>query len=87
MRRTWRITAILIVQDKPGFPLLRKVAKFQQRLNLEKDFMASYWDQQLDDLRAVLHWLKMKSDKRPSCLPFSWAQRLPCKRRNMNGIL
>ncbi|KXW57187.1 alpha/beta fold hydrolase [Ferrovum myxofaciens] len=67
---------ILVVQAGPGFPLLHEVKKFQQRLNLEKDFMVSYWDQrgcgiasrqdaksvslqqQLDDLRAVLHWLK-----------------------------
>ncbi len=70
------LPAILIVQAGPGFPLLHEVAKFQQRLNLEKDFMVSYWEQrgcgiasqqdaqsvslqqQLDDLRAVLHWLK-----------------------------
>ncbi len=67
---------ILIVQAGPGFPLLHEVAKFQQRLNLEKDFMVSYWDQRgcgnasqedaknvsfqqsVDDLRAVLQWLK-----------------------------
>ena len=67
---------ILIVQAGPGFPLLHEVAKFQRRLNLEKDFMVSYWEQrgcgiasqqdaksvslqqQFDDLRTVLHWLK-----------------------------
>lgn len=67
---------ILIVQAGPGFPLLHEVAKFQQRLNLEKDFLVSYWDQrgcgiasqqdaknvslqqQVDDLRTVLQWLK-----------------------------
>ncbi|WP_297477482.1 alpha/beta hydrolase [Ferrovum sp.] len=67
---------ILIVQAGPGFPLLHEVAKFQQRLNLEKDFIVSYWDQrgcgiasredaisvslqqQVDDLRSVLQWLK-----------------------------
>jgi len=70
---------ILIVQAGPGFPLLHEAAKFRQRLNLEKDFMVSYWDQrgcgiasqqdaksvslqlQVDDLRAVLHWLKNES--------------------------
>ena len=36
---------ILIVQAGPGFPLLNEVAKFQRRLNLEKDFLVSYWDQ------------------------------------------
>ena len=67
---------ILIVQAGPGFPLLHEVAKFQQCLNLEKDFLVSYWDQrgcgiasqqdaksvslqqQVDDLRTVLQWLK-----------------------------
>ncbi|MHB1280639.1 MAG: alpha/beta fold hydrolase [Acidithiobacillus sp.] len=67
---------ILIVQVGPGFPLLHEVAKFQQRLKLEKDFLVSYWDQrgcgiasqqdaksvslqqQVDDLRTVLQWLK-----------------------------
>ncbi|MBI3561320.1 MAG: alpha/beta hydrolase [Gammaproteobacteria bacterium] len=67
---------ILIVQAGPGFPLLHEVAKFQQRLNLEKDFQVHYWDQrgcgiasrqdannvslqqQVDDLRAVLQWLR-----------------------------
>jgi pimeloyl-ACP methyl ester carboxylesterase len=67
---------ILIIQAGPGFPLLHEVAKFQQRLNLEKDFLVSYWDQrgcgiasrqdaksvslqqQVDDLRTVLQWLK-----------------------------
>lgn len=67
---------ILIVQAGPGFPLLHEVAKFQQRLNLENDFLVSYWDQrgcgtasqqdaervslqqQVNDLRAVLQWLK-----------------------------
>lgn len=67
---------ILILQAGPGFPLLHEVAKFQQRLNLEKDFLVSYWDQrgcgiasqqdaksvslqqQVDDLRTVLQWLK-----------------------------
>ncbi len=67
---------ILNVQAGPGFPLLHEVAKFQRRLNLEKDFLVSYWDQRgcgnasqedaknvslqqsVDDLRAVLRWLK-----------------------------
>lgn len=67
---------ILIVQAGPGFPLLHEVAKFRQYLNLEKDFLVSYWDQrgcgiasrqdagsvsmqqQVDDLRTILQWLK-----------------------------
>jgi len=36
---------LLIVQAGPGFPLLHEVAKFQRQLNLEKDFMVSYWEQ------------------------------------------
>lgn len=72
---------ILIVQAGPGFPLLHEVAKFQQRLKLEKDFLVSYWDQrgcgiasqqdaqgvslqqQVDDLRAVLRWLKNETNQ------------------------
>jgi len=36
---------LLIVQAGPGLPLLHEVAKFRQRLKLEKDFLVSYWDQ------------------------------------------
>jgi pimeloyl-ACP methyl ester carboxylesterase len=72
---------ILIVQAGPGFPLLHEVAKFQQHLKLEKDFLVSYWDQrgcgiasqkeaqsvslqqQIDDLRAVLRWLKNETQQ------------------------
>ncbi|MBI3478967.1 MAG: alpha/beta hydrolase [Nitrosomonadales bacterium] len=36
---------LLIVQAGPGFPLLHEVGKFQRRLNLEKDFTVSYWEQ------------------------------------------
>ena len=70
---------ILIVQAGPGFPLLHEVEKFQQRLNLEKDFTVIYWDQrgcgiaspqdvlgvslqqQVNDLRTVLKWLKIET--------------------------
>lgn len=80
---------ILIVQAGPGFPLLHEVAKFQRRLNLEKDFMVSYWEQrgcgiasqqdannvslqqQLDDLRAILHWLKNETQQRVIVLGIS----------------
>jgi pimeloyl-ACP methyl ester carboxylesterase len=49
---------ILIVQAGPGFPLLNEVPKFQHRLNLEHDFLVTYWDQRgcgaapPDDARA-----------------------------------
>ena len=36
---------LLIVQAGPGLPLLNEVAKFQQRLRLEKDFLVGYWEQ------------------------------------------
>ncbi len=36
---------ILIVQAGPGFPLLHEVNKFRQCLNLERDFLVTYWDQ------------------------------------------
>jgi len=36
---------VLIVQAGPGFPLLNEVIKFQQRLELERDFTVAYWDQ------------------------------------------
>src|SRR5215831_19322705 len=49
---------VLVVQAGPGFPLLNEVQKFQQRLNLEHDFLVTYWDQRgcgaapADDARA-----------------------------------
>ena len=67
---------LLIVQAGPGLPLLHEVRKFQQLLQLEKDFLVSYWEQrgcgkasqqdaksvsllqQVDDLRAILRWLR-----------------------------
>jgi len=67
---------ILIVQAGPGLPLLHEVAKFQQHLQLESDFLVGYWEQrgcgiasqhdaksvslqqQVDDLRTVLQWLR-----------------------------
>src|SRR5215467_4903990 len=36
---------VLIVQAGPGFPLLNEAPKFQQRLQLERDFTVAYWDQ------------------------------------------
>jgi pimeloyl-ACP methyl ester carboxylesterase len=36
---------ILIVQAGPGLPVLHEVAKFQQHLHLESDFLVSYWEQ------------------------------------------
>jgi pimeloyl-ACP methyl ester carboxylesterase len=36
---------LLVVQAGPGLPLLHEVAKFQRRLNLERDFLVSYWEQ------------------------------------------
>jgi pimeloyl-ACP methyl ester carboxylesterase len=36
---------VLVVQQGPGFPLLNEAAKFQQRLELERDFTVAYWDQ------------------------------------------
>jgi pimeloyl-ACP methyl ester carboxylesterase len=36
---------LLIVQAGPGLPLLHEVRKFQQRLQLEKDFFVNYWEQ------------------------------------------
>lgn len=35
---------VLIVQAGPGLPLLNEVAKFQRRLDLERDFSVCYWD-------------------------------------------
>jgi pimeloyl-ACP methyl ester carboxylesterase len=36
---------ILIVQAGPGFALLNEVGRFQQSLDLERDFLVAYWDQ------------------------------------------
>src|SRR5579863_6054316 len=36
---------LLIVQAGPGLPVLHEVAKFQQHLHLEQDFLVSYWEQ------------------------------------------
>jgi pimeloyl-ACP methyl ester carboxylesterase len=36
---------LLVVQAGPGFPLLNEVAKFRERLDLERDFTVAYWDQ------------------------------------------
>jgi alpha-beta hydrolase superfamily lysophospholipase len=39
------LPALLIVQGGPALPLLHEVSKFQQLLNLEKDFQVGYWEQ------------------------------------------
>lgn len=36
---------ILIVQAGPGLPVLHEVARFQRHLQLETDYLVSYWDQ------------------------------------------
>jgi pimeloyl-ACP methyl ester carboxylesterase len=36
---------LIVVQQGPGIPLLHEVAKFQRRLDLERDFLVVYWDQ------------------------------------------
>ena len=36
---------LLVVQGGPALPLLHEVAKFQQRLHLEQDFLVAYWEQ------------------------------------------
>ena len=74
-RRTG-LPPLVIVQAGPGLPVLNDVAKLQQRLRLEHQFLVAYWEQrgcgpasredamsaslqqQVDDLRQVLHWLR-----------------------------
>ena len=36
---------LLIVQAGPGLPVLNEVAKLQQRLRLEQQFLVAYWEQ------------------------------------------
>jgi pimeloyl-ACP methyl ester carboxylesterase len=36
---------LLIVQHGPGVSLLHEVAKFQRRLDLERDYLVAYWEQ------------------------------------------
>ena len=36
---------LVVVQQGPGIPLLHEAAKFQRRLDLERDFLVVYWDQ------------------------------------------
>jgi pimeloyl-ACP methyl ester carboxylesterase len=36
---------LLVVQAGPGLPVLHEVQKFQRHLQLERDFVVSYWDQ------------------------------------------
>ena len=36
---------LLIVQHGPGVPVLHEVAKFQRRLNFERDYLVAYWEQ------------------------------------------
>src|SRR3982750_3179231 len=35
----------VVVQHGPGVPILHEVAKFQQRLHLERDHLVIYWEQ------------------------------------------
>jgi pimeloyl-ACP methyl ester carboxylesterase len=80
---------LLVVQAGPGLPVLHEVAKFQRRLNMEGDFLVSYWErrgcgtapkpdagsvslhQQVDDLRAVLRWLRQETNQRVVVLGIS----------------
>jgi hypothetical protein len=36
---------LLFVQAGPGLPVLNEVAKLQQRLHLEQQFLVAYWEQ------------------------------------------
>jgi proline iminopeptidase len=36
---------LLVVQAGPGLPVLQEVRRFQRDLQLERDFLVSYWDQ------------------------------------------
>src|SRR5262245_4803754 len=36
---------LLVVQGGPGLPVLHEVAKFRRLLDLERDFLVTYWDQ------------------------------------------
>jgi pimeloyl-ACP methyl ester carboxylesterase len=36
---------VVVVQQGPGLPVLHEVAKFQRRLDLERDHLVVYWDQ------------------------------------------
>lgn len=36
---------LLVVQHGPGVPVLHEVAKFQRRLQLERDYLVVYWEQ------------------------------------------
>jgi pimeloyl-ACP methyl ester carboxylesterase len=36
---------LVVVQHGPGIPILHEVAKFQRRLQLERDFLVVYWEQ------------------------------------------
>jgi pimeloyl-ACP methyl ester carboxylesterase len=36
---------VIVVQQGPGLPMLHEVAKFQRRLDLERDYLVVYWEQ------------------------------------------
>ena len=36
---------VVVVQQGPGLPVLHEVAKFQRRLDLERDYLVVYWEQ------------------------------------------
>jgi pimeloyl-ACP methyl ester carboxylesterase len=76
------LSAMLIVQAGPGFPLLHEAGKFQRCLHLESDFLVGYWEQrgcgnasrqdatsvslqqQVEDLRSVLRWLRSETKQK-----------------------
>jgi pimeloyl-ACP methyl ester carboxylesterase len=50
---------VVVVQQGPGLPVLHEVAKFQRRLDLERDYLVVYWEQRgcgdasAEDARSV----------------------------------
>src|SRR5262249_44856083 len=50
---------VVVVQQGPGIPMLHEVAKFQRRLDFERDHLVVYWEQRgcgnasADDARSV----------------------------------
>jgi pimeloyl-ACP methyl ester carboxylesterase len=67
---------ILIVQAGPGLPLLHEVVKFQDRLQLERDFLVGYWEQRgcgavsQKDTRSV----SLKQQVDDLCTVLQWLQ-------------
>src|SRR5262249_19714889 len=50
---------VVVVQQGPGLPVLHEVTKFQQRLDLERNYLVVYWEQRgcgnasAEDARSV----------------------------------